>query len=170
MAVTPASFRVDFPEFGNNSQYPTAVIQYYLALAGILLNPYRFGGTSPVAVTNPPTMLIDFVAELYVAHYITLEYQAQKAAAAGAAPGQQTGVVSGKSVGPISVSYDNMVTALENAGQWGLTIYGQRFWQLAEMAGAGPLQLTGGGGFVPPYQSFGAWAGPPVWPGWFWNT
>lgn len=169
--ITPASFVFDFPEFGNQSQYPPAVITYYIALANILLVPPRWGGSSPPAPpTNPPTALIDFAAELFVAHYITLEYQAQKAAAAGAPPGQQTGVVSGKSVGPISVSYDNMVTALENAGQWGLTIYGQRFWQLAEMAGAGPLQLTGGGGFVPPYQSFGAWAGPPVWPGWFWNT
>jgi Protein of unknown function (DUF4054) len=174
VAITAASFRADFEEFANSTQYPTAVIVYYLALAAILLNPQRWGGSSPTTVTNPPTALIDFAAELFVAHYVTLEYQAQLAARAGGAPGTQTGAISAKSVGPISVSFDNMVTNMsENTGQWALTVYGKRFFELANMAGAGPMQV--GWGVAPSWSTFqangGPWLGPvTAWPGWFQST
>jgi hypothetical protein len=170
MTVTVANFVQDYPEFGNQSQFPVPVIQYYMTLASILLNQSRWGCPAPTS-TSPPTTLIDMAAELFVAHHITIEYRAQRAAAAGAPPGDATGPVASKGVGPISVSYDTGAAASKDAGHWNLTMYGQRFWSLAEMAGAGPMQL--GIGCAPGNvfnNSFGAWLGPPVWPGWFWNT
>jgi hypothetical protein len=170
VAVTPATFVADFPEFGNQSQYPVPVIQYYMALANILLNQDRWGAPSVLA-TSPPTTLIDMAAELFVAHHIVIEYRAQRAAAAGAPPGDATGPVSSKGVGPISVSYDTGAVAEPDGGFYNLTVYGQRFFNLVRMAGAGPLQL-GIGSFPGNVfnNSFGAWPGPPVWPGFFWNT
>ena len=117
MSVTPASFVIDYPEFGNQSEYPVPVINYYLALAGILLNQSRWGCPSATA-TNPPTTLIDMATELFVAHHIAIEYRAQRAAAAGAPPGDATGPVASKSVGPISVSYDTGAAANKDAGHW----------------------------------------------------
>lgn len=187
LGITAASFVVDFPEFRNQAQYPPAVIAYYIAYANLFMNPVFWGGpsgnagsptaTPPVAPTptNPPQYEIDMAAELLVAHLITLEYQAQVAANSGAPPGQQTGAVAGKTVGPISISFDNGVTALGEgqAGDYNLTVYGKRFYRLMMMFGAGPTQL--GLGVAPPWSaftpsSFGPWAGPPMWPGWFWNT
>lgn len=170
MSVTAATFRADFTEFASASSYPTSAINYYLALAGLLLNQNRWGVPAPTA-TSPPTALIDFATELFVAHHIVLEYQAQLAARNGAPPGTAAGgPVSGKSVGPISVNYDTGSATYENAGFYNLTFYGTRFWNLVEMAGAGPVQFGvnpyGGG----PFNGATAWLGPPVWPTFFWNT
>lgn len=180
LGITAASFVVDFREFRNQGQYPPAVVAYYIALANIMLNAQFWGGPSVNAgtggvptPTNPPQSAIDFGAELFVAHNITLEYMAQKAAAAGAPPGTQTGAVAGKSVGPISVNFDNGATAFEagNEGDFALTTYGKRFWRMVQMMGAGPLQL--GLGCAPGWAAFVPgvpWAGPPLWPGWYWGT
>jgi hypothetical protein len=179
IGVTPATFVVDFPEFSNQSAYPPAVIAYYLALANVMLNPCFWGGPSPNAPpqgtpVSPPQAMIDFGAELFVAHNLVLEYAAQRAAATGGLPGTQTGAIASKGVGPISVSYDNGATEFEagNAADYNLTTYGKRLWRMIQMAGAGPLQL--GLGVAPPWSAFtyggDAWAGPPLWPGWYQNT
>lgn len=180
IGVTPASFVVDFPEFANQSAYPPAVIGYYLALANILLNPCAWGGTSGNVVNNvavptsPPQFIIDFAAELFVAHHVTLEFQAQRAAAAGAVPGLNTGAVASKAVGPVSQSFDNVVASLgDESGEYNLTVYGKRFYRLVTIAGAGPMQLGVGGAGPAGFGLFtpaSAWLGPPMWPGWFWNT
>ena len=175
LGVTPATFVVDFPEFGNQSAYPPAVIAYYLALANIMFNACFWGGSSPNAPptgtpVSPPQAMIDFGAELFVAHNLVLEYAAQRAAATGGLPGTQTGAVASKGVGPISISYDNGTTDFEagNAADYNLTTYGKRLWRMIQMVGAGPVQL--GLGVAPPWSAFtpsgwGPWVGP-VWPGW----
>lgn len=186
LGITPASFVVDWPQFGNQAQYPPAVVAFFIAWANIFMNPCFWGGPSgnagnpaaspPVAITptNPPQYQIDIAAELLVAHLLTLEYMAQKQAASGAPSGTQTGVVAGKTVGPISISFDNAITSLnDGAAEYNLTIYGKMFYRMMMMFGAGPTQL--GLGVAPPWSAFapsqfGAWAGPPMWPGWFWNT
>lgn len=187
LGITAASFVVDFPEFANQGAYPPAVIAYYIAYANFALNPQFWGGCSvnagnpsatppvPVSPTNPPQSWIDFNAELLVAHLLTLEFIALKAAAAGGPPGTQTGAIAGKTVGPISISFDNGVSALGEgeAGDYNLTIYGKRFYRAMMIAGAPPTQL--GLGCAPAWSaftpsSFGPWLGPPVWPGWFQNT
>lgn len=164
MSVTTATFRADFPEFGSLAMFPENVLNYYIALGGMLLNQRRWGTPSETA-TSPPTKKYDFGLELFVAHHVTLEKQAMDAASAGAAPGTgQGGAVASKSVGPASVSYDTSGAADLDAGHWNQTLYGRRFINLARIVGIGPIQV--GIGVAPPLSG-SPWIGPPPWPGWF---
>ncbi len=129
MTVTVDSFRVDFPEFADTTAYPNGGVQYWLTLAGLLLNAQRFG------------TVLDTATELFVAHNLVLERQAQKAAAAGGAPGINTGPVSSKTVGPVTQAYDTQAGIEEDAGHWNLTTFGTRFMSLVKMFGAGPIQV-----------------------------
>ena len=163
MTVTVASFRQDFPEFNSTVNYPSSGITFYLTLAGLLINQNRFGPPA-ATVTNPPTTIYDMAVELFVAHHVVLEARAQRAAAAGATPGEASGPVSGKSTGPISISYDAGAAVDEKAGHWNDTEYGRRFWQLVRMFGAGPVQL-GVGGFPRGPVFNGVPLDGPAWPG-----
>jgi hypothetical protein len=129
VTVTVDSFRVDFPEFADTTAYPNGGVQYWLTLAGLLLNAQRFG------------TVLDTATELFVAHNLVLERQAQKAAAAGGAPGINTGPVSSKTVGPVTQAYDTQAGIEEDAGHWNLTTFGTRFMSLVKMFGAGPIQV-----------------------------
>jgi hypothetical protein len=130
VTVTVSSFRTDFPEFKDNVKYPDSGINYYLTLAlTMLVNPLRWG------------TVYDNGVELFIAHNLVLESQAQSSAKTGASPGLQTGAISGKSVGPVSVSYDASAGLEPEASHWNLTVYGTRFLNLARMVGAGGLQV-----------------------------
>jgi hypothetical protein len=129
VTINPAQFRVDFPEFADTTAYPDAGINFWLGVAYKLLNACRFQD------------MLDTAAELYVAHNIALERQAQKSASGGAVPGLSTGPVSSKTVGPVTQAYDTTAGIFEDAGPWNLTIYGTRLYNLFMMFGAGPIQL-----------------------------
>lgn len=152
MTITPTQFTTNFPEFANAANYPTAVINFYLALAYNLLDARRWGTT------------LDFGAQLFVAHNLVLERQAQVAALSGAPPGLAGGPISSKGAGPVSISWDTGSAAEIGAGHWNYTTYGQRYIRLARIMGMGGLQLGIGSG---PAFANGAWVGPPPWPGWF---
>jgi hypothetical protein len=162
--ITAASFRVDFPEFGSIVTFPTSVINYYLALAALLLNKSRFGQPS-ATVSNPPTTMYDMATELFVAHFITLERNAMQTTQSGGVPGAVQGPTTSKSVGPVSISFDSQAVIEPDAGHWNLTMYGLRFMSLVNMFGAGPVQIGVG---CTPWWVGGAWPGPlmPSWPGW----
>lgn len=159
MSVTIATFRADLPEFASLANYPNSAVTYWLAVGGILLNTDRWGVGATVAV-SPPTTEYDIGLEMFTAHNLVLERQAQKAAATGALPGLNTGAVSADSVGSVSRSYDTAAALELDAGHWNLTTYGTRFIKLARMFGVGGLQMAGT--IFPPYGSAGAWPGP--WP------
>lgn len=163
MSVTPASFRQDFPEFNANPPYTDSLIQYYLVLAGLLLNKNRWGLPS-TAANSPPNNMYDMATELFVAHHIAIEAAAQKAAAAGGMPGSPQGPTTSKHVGPISVSYDAGSVLETGAGFWNTTMYGTRFYRLMMMFGAGPVQVNIGRDPTP--WNGPAWPGPLIWPGW----
>ena len=118
----------------------------------------RWGVSSPTPDV-PPTAIADFAIGLYVAHNLTLEKQALDQAARGGAPTGVSGILSSKSVGQVSASYDISSATEEGAGWYNLTIYGRRLFQLAMAKGAGPYQI--GIGVAPPLSG-GAWPGP--WP------
>lgn len=130
-----------------------------------------FWGSSSLTADSPPTTVVDFATEQWVAHQIVLEKQAIAAAAAGGDPGTKIGVISSKSVNGVSVGFDvGAVTGgnmQENAGYYNQTVYGIRFYRLMRLRGAGPIQI--GIGRPPPFlffNNFGllgssnAWAGP----------
>jgi hypothetical protein len=129
VTVTADGFRSDFPEFANTTAFPDPGLNFWIGVAGKLLNPRRWQD------------MLDVATELFVAHNLALERQAQKSAANGAVPGVSTGPVSSKTVGPVTQAYDTTAGINQDAGHWNLTTYGTRFYQLMQMFGAGPIQV-----------------------------
>lgn len=129
MAVTAASFRTDFPEFANTTDYPNTLINFYLALGPKLIDATRWGD------------IFDFGLSLFVAHNIVLERVAAKAVIPGGIPGLTSGPMASKQVDKVSVSYDTTAAIEPGAGHWNLTTYGQRYIRLVGQVGAGPLQF-----------------------------
>ena len=128
MTVTIAAFRQDYPEF-SAAAYPDSGVTYWLTVAGLLLNASRWQD------------MLDVATELFVAHNLALERQAQKSATTGAVPGLSTGPVSSKTVGPVTQAYDTTAGIELDAGHWNLTTFGTRFINLVRMFGAGPIQV-----------------------------
>ena len=149
--ITAAQLRADYPEFNSSTTYPNSTISYYLNLAYIMLDPGRW------------STLLDTGAELFVAHNLVLEARAQAESANGSLPGREVGVLSSKSVGGVSISYDTASGVEKDAGHWNLTIYGTRLKRLINVLGAGPIQV--GIGADPNGLNGPAWSGPDVTPG-----
>lgn len=124
-----ATFRGDYPEFGDVTAYPDSGVTYWLALGNTLLNASRWADLLPIGL------------ELFIAHNLVLERQAQKTAAVEGAPGVTTGPVASKTVDKVTITYDVEAGIEKDAGHWNLTQYGARFIQLARMAGSGGIQL-----------------------------
>jgi hypothetical protein len=137
--TTAAQFVIDFPEFANTTTYPTALITTWVAVAIVMLaNTCRWG------------QLLTTGTELCAAHWITLGQRDLVAAV----PGTPTGLQTSKSVSDLSTSYDYSRTTLADGAFWNLTSYGQRFYMLSRMVGAGGIQL-GGSGFDSPTAPYG---------------
>ena len=148
MTIDVAQFRTDYPEFASTSKYPDAQINYWLAIAALLLNVPRWG------------TMIDFSTELFVAHNIALEARAVLESAAGGIPGGLVGPVNSKSVDKVSVGYDIQAGIVVGAGPFNLTNYGTRFMFFARLVGAGPIQVGPNGCDNDPLKSFNAYQGP----------
>lgn len=147
MTVTVNTFRRDFIEFSDSTDYANSTISYYLTLAGKLMDTNRWGD------------LYDDGVNLFIAHNIALERRAIQTAANDGIPGQSGGITSSKSVDKVSISYDTASAAELDAGHWNLTIYGTRYIRLARMIGMGPVQI-GACGATSPLSSSAAWPGP----------
>jgi hypothetical protein len=144
MTVSAASFVQSYPEFSNTTTYPVSSINYWLAIAGLMLTNTRRWGLGSATASSPPTTRLDFATELFVAHNLALESAAALAAgalAAGATPGLTPGILNSKSVGPVSAGYDVASGIDPDDGQWNLTTYGVRFIRLAKASALGPIQV-----------------------------
>jgi hypothetical protein len=156
--ITPAQLRANFPEFANQSRFPSGLIQFWLTWAYNMLTPasQRWGN------------MLDSAAQLFAAHNIALERRAMDEAtvannAQSGTVGLTSGPMSAKSVDKVSASYDTAASLDPAAGHWNLTIYGTRLWNLIQMFGAGPIQI---GACPAPWITF--FAGIPAWwPGWW---
>lgn len=128
--LTVARFRADFPAFSNATMYPNDSIQFWIdiVIADNLFPYHRWG----------PQQLL--AQELYVAHEITLEaYSNFTSARGGATIG--VGVPGSKSVGGVSISYDNSMGTYPDMGFYAYTLYGRRLYTMMMSAGAGPVQF-----------------------------
>lgn len=154
------SFRLVFPEFSDKNVYPEATLAFWAAAGLATLNRERWGDWYGLGLY------------LYVAHNLILAGQAAKIAARGGDPGGAAiGILSNKSVGDVSLGYSTDGLLDKEAGVWNRTVYGQRYYELRQQVGMGPLQI--GTGNQPRSQSamtVGAWAGPPLWTTWYGNT
>jgi len=157
--VTVAQFREDFPEFANATTYLPSTLNYWLAVASFLLRPERF--------VDPNILYL--ATELFAAHNMVLEAQAQSSAQAGGWPGISKGAISAEGAGDVNLSYDVPDTLEEGAGNYNLTTYGTRFYRLLQLAGMGPIQVGPDGciaGTVPGASDGGpAYSGPNTRPG-----
>lgn len=129
MAIDPDEFRVIFPEFTDNEKYSDTQIEYWGSIADLRLNASRWG------------QLLTHGRYLFVAHNIALSAQAVKAANQGSSVLQSTGLIAGKSVGDVSISYDTGASNEENGGNYNLTRYGRELLRLARIVGIGGAQL-----------------------------
>ena len=127
--VTTTDFRNFFPEFNDETKYSDALILAYMNV-----------GVQFVSICRWNTSWM-FGVCLFAAHELAMGLLASKTAAAGGVPGISTGIVSSKSVGPISKSYDTGFAKYDDAGYWNLTIYGQRYWYFVKLFGTGGTQL-----------------------------
>ncbi|WP_423196786.1 Bacteriophage protein [Cupriavidus sp. H19C3] len=127
--MTPDQFREDFPEFDDTEAYPEAQVALWLMVGEKLVNPCRWGD------------LTDLGIKLVAAHHLVLAQRDQQAAAIGGVPGQMTGPLSSKAVDKVSAGYDTGAATIDGAGFWNLTTYGVRYATLAQMMGAGGMQL-----------------------------
>jgi hypothetical protein len=73
---TPEKFRTDFPQFADETKFPTTMIQARLALADVLMSESRFGED-----------IFPYVVELFVAHYMTLYAADMRSSSVGGAGG-----------------------------------------------------------------------------------
>lgn len=118
------------------------------------------GNGPPQYNTSGPKALIDVGVELFVAHNLALEVQAQDAANLSAVPGTVAGPIVSRSANGVSVSYDSSSGVEVGAGHWNMTTYGRRLKRLFNIVGAVPIQIGVGidptGGMNGP-----GWSGPP---------
>lgn len=119
-----SDFLILFPEFADATLYPTARVTFWLGVAVEQINPGRWGA------------LADQGQALLTAHYLVIDRRNT------ANPGAVTGVVTSKSVDGVSVSMDAGAVTVERAGLYNQSSYGIQYWQLAQMMGAGGLQVN----------------------------
>lgn len=124
-----ATFRQDFPEFGDAARFPEPMITLWSKVGEAQISADRFGDVYTQAV------------ELFTAHNITLAAGNVASSATGGSPGGNGGPVMQKKVGQVAVSYDTQAAMLPGAGHWNLTTYGKQFVQLQRLYGAGCYQL-----------------------------
>ncbi|WP_172513487.1 DUF4054 domain-containing protein [Enterobacter roggenkampii] len=127
---TVAQFRETFPQYADETKYPTPMIQARLNRADALLSESRFGEE-----------IFPYIVGLYVAHYLYLYAIDMRAVAAGTAGGVNSGIQTAKSVDKVSASYDASATLDPNAGFWNNSRHGSEFWEYLMMFGAGAVQL-----------------------------
>lgn len=129
MTTTPLILRGNFPAFQNQTEYPDAVVNFWITYATLFLDPNRWGNAFDVGL------------QLFVCHNLSLEFNANHAAKRGQNPGFVIGPVTAGSVDKVSYSRDPSAAFDPAAGHWNLSIYGLRYWRLVMMMGAGPVHV-----------------------------
>jgi hypothetical protein len=122
-------FRRSFPEFQDTTKYPNEMVTFWATIAEAQVRKCAWGAMWSQGV------------QLYIAHECVMAAQNVKAAKVGGAPGQQGGIANSKTVGSVSVAYDSQANSEKDAGWWNKTTYGQQFFRLRGIAGAGVIQL-----------------------------
>lgn len=124
------AFRTAFPELADTTKYTDAMITFWASIGDLLLNELRWD-----------TLLTQGLW-LYTAHNIVLQAQDVASSSTGRTPGLTAGVITGKSVGGVSINYDANAVFFELAGNYNMTKYGRDFWQLMQIVGTGGYQIT----------------------------
>lgn len=122
-----SAFRANFPEFTSVVDYPDSLLNFWAVVAEGLVDDERWG------------TLRENARGLALAHHVALAKQSAISGAGGAVPGIDSGNVTQKSVGDVSISY--APNNASSGGQFGKTTYGQQYLALTQIFGAGAAQL-----------------------------
>jgi hypothetical protein len=141
--LDPTKFRALFAAFADETIYPDPTIQVWLDQAPV--DPCVWGDRYQLGQA------------LWAAHELT-KFGPQGLASTPGATG--TGLPASKSVGQVSLSYDNSVGTDPEAGSYNMTLYGRQFWSMLKYLPIGPIQV--GPACSPLVPVEGAWIGP--WP------
>ena len=120
-------FRLAFPEFGDATVYPDTRAQWWLNLGEKMCNPQRWGDFTEAGVY------------LLMAHNLYLEHERTTGGGSAGTVGPVSSI--SKSIDGVSKSVSMSVGHYDAAGQWAATIYGQQYYDLMMMVGAGGIQL-----------------------------
>lgn len=151
MSMTIAQFRASCGgAFKDSAVYPDPDVQFWLAAAKTLLVAERWGGED--------SDLYKLGTQCFVAHYITVDALMTKEATMGGVGGLRAGPIASEGGDKVNVSFDMASVSEDGGGHWNQTVWGKRYYRLARMVGAGPVQVSAesGGDTV----SASAWAGP----------
>jgi hypothetical protein len=145
--LTVGQFRVDYPAFADTARFPDATIQYWINIAcsppnmSYAIDPVRWGQFFVLGLN------------LFVAHNLAVaDMMTQRAGPPGITTGTPgygytplvgSGVAASRSVGGVSLSYDNSLGMEANAGWWGLTPWGNQYLYYLRLAGAAPIHMIG---------------------------
>lgn len=127
MTVTATSFRLNHEEFADDQVYPDTLINQYITLSRLFINPAVWGDAT------------DYGTELWVAHNVAI---AGEKIRTGDLFGV-TGIHTSEHVGEVGFSSDPKLIfgGLDDAGFYARSSFGLQFWQLAKMFGSGGLQV-----------------------------
>lgn len=127
METLIAEFREIFKEF-DAENFPDSAVEFFLQIALNYVDKARFGNIYNNALF------------LYLAHNLSIYNSGQAAARAGSI-GSGGRAIASKSVGSVSITYDNSSDVVSGAGDLNATTYGRQFLQLQKMFGAGCVQV-----------------------------
>lgn len=131
--LTSAQFRELIPAFQDSSVYPDETLNMNLTLSASMLDPARWADWRPLGMAY------------MVAHFLALDERENRVAKRGGVPGTGgIGIMSSKSIGSVSASFDVQAGTETDAGHWNMTSYGRRYIHMARLVGAGGVQITGG--------------------------
>jgi hypothetical protein len=119
--ITYENFIAALPEFSDTA-YAQGTVNFWIEQAKVHLNEGRLGRK------------YDLACIYFVAHHVALTRMNERAAKSGGAVGMQSGQISSKSVGAVSVSYDTSSVSMSGAGEWNATAYGRKYFQLVRGA------------------------------------
>jgi hypothetical protein len=146
-SITIDDFRSRLKAFDDPQAYPDAEIEPWLTLSDIMFNDNIWLTLKPIGQA------------LFVAHNLVLAARDKRATDRGGIPGQSgSGILSSKSIGGVSASYDVGSGLEQGAGYYNLTTFGTRLYRMFGLVGMGGRQLGG------PDINLGPTFGP-AWPG-----
>ena len=128
-------FYAVYPQFQGLDELPDMIVQMYIDFANEVVNIARWGKQWKLGMC------------LFVAHFCSVYLMSftenNSEAAAVIAAGQSKGLISSKSVGDVSVSYDFSL-AMQNVDTWGqfnLTLFGNQFVSIAKLNSKGGMWI-----------------------------
>jgi hypothetical protein len=119
----PGQFRQNFPEFADTGKYPDSMLTFWASVAVIYVNSTVWGEQYVNGMS------------LCLAHHLANANMNLKN------PGDAMNLMSSKSVGDVSASFDTVSVAEKDAGHWNSTGYGMQFIHLARLIGGFGRQI-----------------------------